>query len=154
MRTRSSLPRLIHKTQYLVLSTQYVKSHKPHAFSPSLPIPYSLLPTPSTPRRGMTVLELTVALFILTTAMVAIVQVVATTATQRRAIEQRRIALQEIANQAERVALLPWDDTAAEKLTTWQPSSDLSAVLPRATCSVQVANETGPPSSRRIRLQL
>ena len=102
----------------------------------------------------MTVLELTVALFILTTAMVAIVQLVATTATQRRAIEQRRIALQEIANQAERIALLPWDDTAPEKLTNWQPSADLTAVLPRAACSVLVASEPGSPSSRRIRLQL
>src|SRR5437762_10762011 len=57
-------------------------------------------------RRGMTLFELTVALFILTTAMMAIVQLMAATASQRRSADQRRIALQEVANQAERVALL------------------------------------------------
>jgi len=93
-----------------------------------------------------------VALFILTTAMAAIVQLTAVTASQRRTIEQRRTALQEVANQAERIALLPWDETAADKLTTWQPSTDLATALPRATCAAEVTDEPGTPRARRIRL--
>jgi hypothetical protein len=123
------------------------------ALSP-FPKPYSPHTSRRFRRRAMTVLELTVALFILTTAMVAIVQLVATTATQRRAIEQRRIALQEIANQAERIALMSWDETAPGLLTSWQPSSDLSAVLPQATCTAQITDEAGSPTYRRIRLLL
>src|SRR5262245_6373187 len=103
-------------------------------------------------RRGVTLFELTIALFILSTAMAAIVQLTAVTAGQRRTIEHRRIALQEVANQAERIFLLPWDETSAEKLTTWQPSADLVAALPQATCTVEVLDETGGPQARRIRL--
>jgi Tfp pilus assembly protein PilV len=113
-----------------------------------------LLTSPTPPRRGMTMLELTIALFILTTAMVAIVQLVATTAVQRRNLEHRRLVLQELANQSERIALMPWDDTAPNKLTTWQPSSDLSAALPNAACTVEVTDELTPPTSRCLRLSV
>jgi hypothetical protein len=57
-----------------------------------------------------------------------------------------------VANQAERIALLPWDETAADKLTTWQPSTDLATALPRATCAAEVTDEPGTPRARRIRL--
>src|SRR5437773_8036558 len=105
-------------------------------------------------RRGMTITELMVALFIMTTAMAAIVQLLAVTAGQRRTIEQRRVALQEVANQAERVTLLSWEATAPDQLTTWQPSPELTAALPQATCTAGVNEEAGPPQSRRVRLSV
>src|SRR5437764_12237062 len=105
-------------------------------------------------RRGMTIAELMVALFIMTTAMVAIVQLLAAAGGQRRTIEQRRIALQEVANEAERVAILSWDEAAPEKLTTWQPSAELTAALPQATCTAEVSEEAGPPVARRVRLSV
>jgi Tfp pilus assembly protein PilV len=105
-------------------------------------------------RRGMTIAELMVALFIMTTAMVAIVQLLAAAAGQRRTIEQRRLALAEVANEAERVALITWDESAPDKLTTWQPSAELKAALPQATCTAEVTEESGPPAARRIRLSV
>jgi len=105
-------------------------------------------------RRGMTLFELTVALFIMTTVMLAIVQLMAATAGQRRIVDQRRVALQEVANQAEHVALLPWDEVSANKLTTWEPSADLKKVLPQARCDVEVSEETPGPSGRRVRLSV
>lgn len=103
-------------------------------------------------RRGMTIAELMVALFIMTTAMVAIVQLLAVAGGQRRTIEQRRIALQEVANEAERVALLSWNETTPEKFNTWDSSADLKAAVPNAVCSAEVSEEAGSPKSRRIRL--
>src|SRR3954454_24912121 len=97
-------------------------------------------------RRGMTLFELTVALFILTTVMLAIVQLMAATASQRRSVDQRRVALQEVANQAERVALLSWDEITSQKLTTWEPSADLKLALPLAECKVDVQEEPAGPS--------
>ena len=59
-------------------------------------------------RRGITMFELTVAVFILTTVMLAIVQLMAATANQRRFVDQRRIALQ--SGQPGRACrLLPWE---------------------------------------------
>jgi prepilin-type N-terminal cleavage/methylation domain-containing protein len=108
----------------------------------------------TTIRRGMTILELLVALFVLTTAMAALVQLLAVTAGQRRLLEQRRVALQEVANQAERVALLNWNETAGDKLISWSPSADLQAVLPLAKCTAAVSDEAGSLAGRRIQLSV
>jgi hypothetical protein len=103
-------------------------------------------------RRAMTLFEMVTALFILTTAMAAIMQLVAVTSNQRRALDQRRLAMLEVSNQAERIALLAWNETSANNLTTWQPSEELLAALPQARFTVSVNDETGPPAARRIRL--
>src|SRR5438105_872973 len=57
------------------------------------------------PRRGMTIAEVAVALVLLGVAMAALIQFVGLSARQRHENERRRIALQEVANQAERLAL-------------------------------------------------
>jgi Tfp pilus assembly protein PilV len=100
-------------------------------------------------------LECTVALFVLSLAMLGLAQLMAAAGGQRRLAMARSVALQELANQAERIAALPWDDTAAEKLTTWQPSSELAAAVPTATCRAAVADETTSGiTARRIRLEI
>jgi Tfp pilus assembly protein PilV len=102
----------------------------------------------------MTIIEVAVALVILAAAMVALVQLVGLTTRQRRAIHERAAALAEVANQAERLALLPWNEIAPSKLTTWEPSPELTASIPRATCRATVTDESEPPSSRRIELRV
>ena len=66
-------------------------------------------------------LECMVALLVLSLAMLGLAQLVAAANGQRRLTMARSVALQELANEAERIAALPWDDTSAEKLTTWRP---------------------------------
>ncbi len=105
-------------------------------------------------RRGLTIAELLVALFVMTTAMMAMVQLLAAVGGQRRTIEQRRVALTEVANEAERAALLSWDEIAPETFTTWQPSAELIATLPEATCRAEVTEEAGQPVARRVRLSV
>ena len=105
-------------------------------------------------RRGMTIMELLVSLLILGAAMAALVQFVLLVGRQQQSLHQRRLALQEVGNQAERLALASWDETAPDKLKTWQPSPDLVDVLPRATCQATVSEEEGAPASRRIRLEV
>jgi Tfp pilus assembly protein PilV len=104
------------------------------------------------PQRGVTFVEVAVAVVVLSAAMVALAQLVTMAARQRRTSEHRRLALQEVANQAEHIALLNWNETAPDGLTTWQASADLLATLPGAVCRATVTDETGPPTSRRIRL--
>jgi hypothetical protein len=103
-------------------------------------------------RRGLTLLEVGVALVVLSAAMMALVQLVGVAARQRRAADQRLVALQEVANEAERLAVAPWNDLATEKLTIWQPSAELSELLPAADCRVNIREEAGPPAARRIEL--
>jgi type II secretory pathway pseudopilin PulG len=105
-------------------------------------------------RPGMTLLETTVALLVVSAVIAAIVQLVSVTANQRRTLEERRLALQEVANQAERIALLSWEQTDPEKLTLWQPSADLLAAAPQAKCLITVSSEPGSPDGRHIRLSI
>lgn len=108
----------------------------------------------SKPRRGLTLLEVCVALVVLTAAMTALAQLVAANGRQRRTNDQRLAALQEVANEAERLATLPWNELTPEKLTSWQPSPELTAVLPAAQCVVQMSEDTDPPRARRITLSV
>jgi prepilin-type N-terminal cleavage/methylation domain-containing protein len=105
-------------------------------------------------KRGMTLVEVTVSLMVLGVALMALLQLVSLAGRQRRALAVRRVALQEVANQAERIALLPWSETAPDMLTSWQPSAELAEVLPGAQCAVSVTAEEGAPQARRIRLEV
>ena len=105
-------------------------------------------------RGGATLIEVTVALVVLAAAMLALAQMVTLVARQRRLTEARRMALQEVANQAERIAVLPWDDAAPDKLTAWEPSTELLAGIPAAQCAIEVTDEPGPPAARRVRLEV
>jgi hypothetical protein len=102
----------------------------------------------------MTLVEVTVSLMVLGVALAALLQLLSLAGRQRRGLEERRIALQEVANQAERIALLPWSETAPGKLTSWQPSAELLEVLPAAQCAIAVSPEDGAPEGHRIRLEI
>lgn len=103
-------------------------------------------------RRGVTLFELMVALVVMTTAMMAIVQLLAMVASQRRMLEQRRAAFTEVANQAERVALMPWNAVQSKEGVAWEFSAESRTALPQGTSTIEVKEETEPANSRRIRL--
>lgn len=105
-------------------------------------------------RRGVTILETMVALTVVTAAAFALAQLVATAGKQRRTTYARQMALLEVANQAERIALADWNDVTSGTLTTWPASDELLEVLPSAKCAAVVTDEVGPPGGRRIRLSV
>jgi type II secretory pathway pseudopilin PulG len=105
-------------------------------------------------RRGMTLVETGVSLVVLMVAMMALAQLVGMAARQRRASQERQLAIQEVANQAERIAVLPYDQVAAEKLTSWEPSAEVSAAIPRIVCRAIVSDEEGSPPARRVQLRV
>ena len=65
-------------------------------------------------RRGMTLLELAVAGTLLGTLLVVCLQLLQATAAQRRAADQRQLALLEVGNVLERLAARPWADLTPE----------------------------------------
>jgi hypothetical protein len=104
--------------------------------------------------RGATLIEVTVALVVLAAAMLALAQMVALAARQRRLTEARRLAMDEVANQAERVAALPWDKVQPAEFTSWEPSAALTGAIPAVKCLAEVTDEPGPPAARRVRLEV
>jgi hypothetical protein len=100
------------------------------------------------------VLEVTLALVVLSVVVTALAQLLATAAAHRRASEERRLALQEAANQAERLALWSWDETSPERLGGLKASGDLLAAVPSATLNVALSDEVGPPAAKRVRIDV
>jgi Tfp pilus assembly protein PilV len=106
------------------------------------------------PRGGFTVLEMAAALVVVSAAMVALVEFVGLAARQRRTARHRLAAVMEVANQAERVALLAWNDVEPKTFLTWQPTSLFAAELPKAECRAIVTDEPGAPAARRVELSV
>src|SRR5688500_6846861 len=105
-------------------------------------------------RDAMTVLEVSLALAVLSLAFVLLAQFVTAAAQQRRVSEHRRLALQEVANSLERVAALPWDEVTSEKLAEWKPSASISTAMSRAQLKAIVVAEPGPPEAKRVRIEV
>lgn len=101
-------------------------------------------------RSGLSVLEVTAALLIVAFAMTGLAQMLSLSAAQRRASETRRLAQEEVANQAERIALLAWDETTEERLNAQEVSQGLRSFVPTAKLSLSLTEEAGPPLTRRI----
>ena len=97
---------------------------------------------------------MTLALVIAATAAGGLAQLLFIAAGQRRATEQRRLAVQEVANVAERVAALPWDRLTDDWLAAQTPSAELLAAVPQAQVDYVLSAEPGPPAARRIRLEV
>lgn len=108
------------------------------------------------PRRtpGMTLLEVGVALVVVAASAAAVVQLINVASLQRRTNRQRQVAYMELANQAERLALLPWSDLVPERLASWTPSEVLLAEVPTAQCSIAVGSVEDSLPTRRIDLSV
>jgi hypothetical protein len=123
---------------------------------PRFPTPDSRRPTPDSrlPPRGISVLEVSMALLILCFAVGGLLQILTIAASQRRTTEVRRLALAEIANQAEQIALIPWGELTEGRLQSLQPSEQLLGAASNARLTVTQIAEAGPPVAKRIHLEV
>jgi hypothetical protein len=117
---------------------------------------FALNPEPRTlnPRRGISVLEVSMALLILSFAVGGLLQILTIAASQRRTTEVRRLALEEVANQAEQIALIPWDELTEGRLGALEPSEHLLGAAPSARLTVTQVAEAGPSVAKRIHLEV
>ena len=105
------------------------------------------------PRRGVSLIELTVASLLLGTVFVALGPVLHGVRQQREQAQQRQIAVQELANQAERLALRSWEELTPQPPPQVELSMTARQQLRQASLTVSVAEEVEPPA-RRITLEL
>jgi Tfp pilus assembly protein PilV len=96
-------------------------------------------------RRGLSVLEVTISLLLLGVAVGGLAQLITAASAQRRTIDARQLALAEVANQAERVALWTAAETTSDRLAKLAPSEELLAAIPTARLSARLLT-TGEPA--------
>jgi Tfp pilus assembly protein PilV len=109
-------------------------------------------------RRGITVLELMIAILVTGVVLGGIAQLLAAVASQRRESERRLAAIHEAANQMERLAQLSWSELTQEGTAGWELTAEAAAALPAGTLAVDVSEvEAGgedPAHARRVEVEV
>ena len=105
-------------------------------------------------RAGFTLLEVSVAGFLLVILMAVSVQVLGWAAAERVAVERRQWAIGEAANIMERLANQPWEELTPEAAAEVEVSPQARDVLPDCEFKIEVASEPGQSSPKRITVQL
>jgi len=89
-------------------------------------------------RRGISLLEISTAGILLAATLVVCLQLFRATATQRRGLQDRRLAVREAANVMERLSVRPWQELTAEGVGEVQLSAEAQQVLPQAKLEIEV----------------
>ncbi|MBW3598264.1 MAG: type II secretion system GspH family protein [Planctomycetes bacterium] len=89
-------------------------------------------------RRGVTILELTVAIILAGVLLAGVGQLLTVVAAQQREGERRAAAMHEAANQMERLAARPWSELTSESAADLQLSEEAAEALPEGMLSVMV----------------
>ncbi len=105
-------------------------------------------------RRGYLLVEVFVALAILAALFVLVIQMVSTTARERRANERRAIALEHAANLLERASAIPYEQLSAESLREMAISSDAGQLLPEGDVRWTVDEEGSELPAKRVGVEL
>lgn len=105
-------------------------------------------------RKGSMLLEVSLAVALLTVGLVAVAQLLAVAARQRHETRWRAVATREVANVIEQVMALPWDQTTAAQSSEVALHPAAKALLPDAALEVEVTDVTDPRPAKRIQISL
>ena len=105
-------------------------------------------------RRGFTLIECLAAVALVAAVLALTMQLVHASAVQRRAVQQRELAIQELANLMERLSILPWQDLSPEKARSMQLSEHARGALPGAELTIDVTASSEGPQAKRILISL
>ena len=109
---------------------------------------------PGKERRGALLIECLIALGIMLAAAVMISQILMTANRQRQVAEQRRLALQEIANLLERGGEFDWAGLTVDQWQAAPLSLAVQEQLPQPQLRAEIGTEAGPLEFKRVRLEL
>lgn len=106
-------------------------------------------------RRGYGLIELAIAVFLLTVSLGVMVKAVTWVGIERRAADRRIIALQYVSNVLERLAMEPYDATTSEKAKAFAAGSPPLNGLPGASWEFEVVEVKDiPVAGKRITARL
>jgi type II secretory pathway pseudopilin PulG len=105
-------------------------------------------------RRGLTLLEITIAAVLLGLVMTTSVQVLRALQTQQRAADRRAAALQAVQSLAEQVSNLTSEDITTERLKQLEITGQMATYLPEAKLVTSLAEERDPIPAKRVAFEL
>jgi Tfp pilus assembly protein PilV len=114
----------------------------------------SIRPTSARSPRAFTVIEVTLSVLLLAIAMSATVQILGWVAVQRRAVERRQHAIQEVANLMEHLTAEPWDRVDSGSARRLALSEQLRRKLPEPELSIDVDEPEPDRGEKRLSIRL
>jgi len=105
-------------------------------------------------RRGMSLLEITLAAGLLGILMTVSVQMLRVMGDRQRAAERRATALHTVQALTEQLSNLPWDQLTASGANELSIPETVSRYLPGAKLSATVREESEPVVAKRLTLEL
>ncbi|MDA1055298.1 MAG: hypothetical protein O3C40_33170 [Planctomycetota bacterium] len=111
-------------------------------------------PPVTTRRRGSMFVETAIGITLAVVVMIAVAQLVAIVAKQRREVSQTRLATQEVANVMERLMVLSWDELTTEATTRFAVSEESAADLDDPQMSITVSDLDDSLPSKTIEIAL
>lgn len=99
-------------------------------------------------RRGLTLVEITIAVFLLAVSMTLTVRVLGWVASERRAGERRQCATREAANVVEHLTALPWERVTADTARSLTLSDTARMSLPSGELNATVDEPAGGDAKR------
>jgi type II secretory pathway pseudopilin PulG len=106
------------------------------------------------PRRGITLLEVTVAVGMLAVLLATSVQMLHVFTIQHQAAERHAVALQAVQAIAEQAANIRWDELTSQSAGQLTLPPIAASRLPAARLSLTVENEVEPVVAKRIMITL
>ena len=103
-----------------------------------------------TKRRGMSLLEVSVAGVLLAALLTVCVQFLGATAARRRAMEDRQTAILEAGNVMERLGARQWHELTPETARAMELSEEAQQSLAEARLEVEVAEVPDEAGARRV----
>jgi Tfp pilus assembly protein PilV len=106
-------------------------------------------------RRGYGVIEVTMALLVLSVAMILMVKLLTWSGLERREAKRRSLAIQEVSNVMERLSLERYEAVTPDRAKAIAKSRNAEDSLPGASWDVAVVEELGTPAqSKRVSVHL
>ena len=105
-------------------------------------------------RAGLTIMEATMAIFIVGVALTTAVELLTGVSHQQRRLERRDLACLEASNKLERLVGGPWDASLAEGTRDWPASPELVAGLPDARVRIEAKRGDSAPEVWRIQVSV
>jgi hypothetical protein len=108
-----------------------------------------------TRRRGYSIIELALALFLFMTAMGLTVKVLGWVGTERRGADRRLWAVQVVSNVMDRLSAEPFESVTADRARTIADEAAAGKAVPGASWEIAVNDEReAVPPAKRVSLQL
>ena len=105
-------------------------------------------------RRAFTMVEVTLSVLLLTVAMTATVQILGLVAIQRREVERRQWAIQEVANLMEHLSADSWERINADSARSFVLSDEIRRKLPEPELSIEVDKTEPDRGEKRLAIRL